>query len=36
MLYDGTAHFTTSIGNAFVINLSVPVQVSGTVHFTLG
>jgi hypothetical protein len=34
--YDGTAHFTTSIGNAFVINLSGSVQVSGTVYYTRG
>jgi hypothetical protein len=34
--YDGTAHFSTSIGNAFVINLSAPIQVSGTVYYTRG
>jgi hypothetical protein len=34
--YEGTAHFNTSIGNAFVINLSGAVQVSGTVYYTRG
>jgi hypothetical protein len=34
--YDGTAYFSTSIGNAFILNLSAPVQVSGTVYYTRG
>ena len=34
--YDGTAYFSTSLGNPFIMNLSAPVQVSGTVYFTRG
>jgi hypothetical protein len=34
--YDGTAYFSTSPGNAFIMNLSAPVQVSGTVYYTRG
>jgi hypothetical protein len=34
--YDGTPHFSTSIGNAFIINLSAPVQISGMVYYTRG
>jgi len=36
LTYDGTAYFSTSIGNPFIINLSAPIQVSGTVYFTRG
>ncbi len=32
---DGTPHYTTSLGNAFNINSSAGVQVSGTVWFTV-
>lgn len=34
--YDGTANFIVSIGNAFIINLSGAVQVSGTVYYSRG
>lgn len=34
LLYDTTPHFFASPGNAFVLNSSTGVQVSGTVWFT--
>src|SRR6266576_3432279 len=34
--YDGTAYVSTSLGNAFIINLSAPIQVSGTCYYTRG
>lgn len=34
--FDSQPWFTTSVGNAFVLNLSTGVQVSGSVYYTQG
>lgn len=34
--YDGSPYYSTSIGNAFVINLSGAVGIAGTVYYTIG
>ncbi len=34
--YDGQPYFTTTLGNALILNLSGAVQCSGVVYYTLG
>ncbi len=36
LYYDGSPHYVVSPGNAFIINLSGPVGIAGTVYYTLG
>ena len=36
LYYDGSPHYVTTIGNAFIINLSSGVGIAGTIWYTLG
>ena len=36
LYYDGSPHFVTSPGNAFIINLSGAVALAGQIYYTLG
>lgn len=36
LYYDGSPHFVTSPGNAFVMNLSAGVAITGEVWYTVG
>lgn len=36
LYYDGSPHWVTSPGNAFIINLSGTVAITGQVYYTLG
>ena|SRR5437879_6853461 len=36
LYYDGSPHWTTTVGNAFVINLSGGVALTGQIYYSLG
>lgn len=36
LLYDGSPHFVTSLGNAFIINSSGAVALTGQIYYTEG